>query len=237
MELEGHVAIITGASRGIGKAIAIALGNEGASVVVAARSKKELENVAQEIYQAGSKSKAVVTDVRKNIELKNLYKKTIQEFGRVDILINNAGIGMRKPFTEVSESDWDNMIQTNLNSVYTLTNLVLPKMIEQNKGVIINISSGAGKQGFPLLSAYCATKFAVNGLTQSIAKEVNNCHVRVYSVSPGGVNTDMHRNSFPEHDLTKLLKPEEVANKVLKLCTPSCSTKSGSIVDIHKGVF
>jgi len=232
MRLKGKVAVVTGGSRGIGKALAILLSREGASVAIAARAKKNIDDVADLIKKSGGSAVGVEADVSRPDDVKNLMKKTLDMFGRIDILINNAGVCVRKNIAETSEREWDETIGTNLKGVFLCCREAVPVMIKQKSGIIINISSGAGRYGFPGLSAYCASKFGVIGLTESLSREFPE-RIKAYAACPGGVDTEMHRRVFPEDDTSALDSPEDVAKKIVELCMPDCKIKSGEVVELY----
>lgn len=232
MGLEGKVAIVTGAGRGIGEAICLALAKKGVSIVAAARTKEEIRNTADDVRQLGSGALAVRTDVTKRGDVSRMVRKARKKFGRIAILVNNAGVAVAKPLLKTTEKEWNEIMEVNLTSIFHCSKAVLPVMLEQGEGTIINISSGAGKHGFPGLSAYSASKFGVIGLTEALAREVARHGIKVYAVCPGGVDTEMHRSLFPEADTSQLLKPEEVAEKVVELCSDS-GVKTGSAVDVR----
>lgn len=232
MRLKGKVAVVTGGGRGIGRAIATALAEEGAAIVIASRTMSELERVAKEIKDGGGRCIWVLADVRIRRDAERLREAAIAGFGGVNILVNNAGVGLRKPVIDTSEEEWDEVIDTNLKGVYLCTKAVLPRMLEDGEGVIVNISSGAGKYGFPGLAAYCASKFGVVGFTQAVAGEVVDKGIRVYCLCPGGVDTGMYRKSFPGEDYSNLLRPRDVAEEVVRLCLPGCSVPSGRCIDV-----
>lgn len=227
---QNKVAIVTGASKGIGRAIAIALAEKGCSVVLAARNKKRLEAVRNEI---GEKALVVKADIRSSKGVSNLIKKAKRKFGRIDVLVNNAGIrGDIKPLFSYSEKTWDDVIATNLKGTFLCCKAVLPIMMKQKSGMIINISSVNGLHSVQNLSAYSASKFGIIGLTESLAYEVQNYGIKIYAVCPAGVDTEMHRNLYPGHNTENLLKPEDVAKKVVKLCSGKAA--SGSIFVVRK---
>ena len=189
-------AIVTGSTRGIGKETALLLLKKGLNVFISSRSQQSIDNVIQEIHDRfPSKIENVLglrCDVSKQSDVKNLVDISIKKFRRIDFLINNAGIVYYKSIMKTTEEEWDKTIDINLKGIFLFTNEVLPYMIENKSGgIIINISSGAGKSGFPNLSAYCASKFGIIGFTESVAKEVANNNVKVMTICPGGVDTKM----------------------------------------------
>ncbi|MFO7967542.1 MAG: SDR family oxidoreductase [Archaeoglobaceae archaeon] len=232
MDVSGRTVIVTGSGRGIGKAIAVLLAQKGAKVVVTARTKSEIDKVRDEIRSAGGDAISFPADVTQPDSVKDMVQTTIQEYGSVDILVNNAGTGIRKLFTETSQEELDNVMKVNVEGVFLCCQEVLPHMISKRDGVIINISSGAGKSGFPELSAYCASKFAVNGLTESVAQEVIDYNVRIYGVCPGSANTSLYRNLFPER-AGNLTSPEKVAESVLKVCKEGFRQRPGKCMDVY----
>lgn len=230
MELKDKVAIVTGGGRGIGRATAIALAKEDCNVVIASRTKKELEQTCSEIKKLNVKCLIVVADVSKPEDVKDIVDKTIKKFKKIDILINNAGVAIGKSLIETSVEEYDSIIDTNLKGVFFGMKYVLPYMIKQREGFIVNISSGAGKHGFSNLSAYCASKFGVIGLTESVAGEVSGYGIKVYAVCPGPVDTKMY------YDLSSTkasMKPEHVAKRILELCLPSNRKPSGSSIEVY----
>jgi 3-oxoacyl-[acyl-carrier protein] reductase len=231
---KNKVAIVTGGSRGIGKAVAIALAKKGYNVVICSRNKDELNKAKEELEKFNVKVLAIKCDVRHYKQVKNLVKKTIKEFGRIDILINNAGIALKKNVVDMSEEEWDNVIDTNLKGPFLFTKEVLPFMIRQKSGCIVNISSGAGKTGFAEFSAYCASKFGLIGFTESLAKEVKNFGIRVYAICPGPVATKMQEEIVGKmYPLIKpfIQKPEDVAKFVIEAIEGKYET--GSIIDTY----
>jgi len=230
MKLKGSVSIVTGGGRGIGRAIAITLAKEGSDIVIVSRTKSELEETASEVKRLGREVLSVSGDVRKKKDVENVVNKAFEKFGKIDILVNNAGVAYYKPLVKTSEEEWDETFDTNVKGIYLVTREVLPIMEKQKSGIIINISSGAGKHGFANLSAYCASKFAVIGFTQSLADELFDKGIKVYAVCPGGVDTKMYRDVFGSSRF--LLKPEHVAEKVKQLCINS-NVKSGSAVNVY----
>ena len=237
MQLENQVAIVTGSSRGIGKAIALALAKEGCNIVITSRTPNEIKETAKEIRELGVDTLEVKADVGNSNDVKNLVGKTVKNFGRVDILVNNAGILIKKPLVKMTEKEWDTLISINLKGAFLFSKEVLPYMTKQGNGVIVNISSGAGKHGYATLSAYCGSKFGLIGLTESLAQEVKKSHIKVYAVCPGMVATKMQYDIIgaATYKLTKglMIKPEKIAKKVLELCLSNCKVPTGSSIEIY----
>ncbi|MFP4655665.1 MAG: SDR family NAD(P)-dependent oxidoreductase [Methanohalobium sp.] len=230
MELKNQIAVVTGGGRGIGKAICLALAKEGANIIPAARTQVDIEKTRKDVENIGSQSVAVQTDVTKEEDVKNLVSRSIDTFGRIDIFVNNAGVGLRKPFVETSLDEFEKVIDVNLKGVFLGMKYALPNMLNNDSGKIINISSGAGKSGIPELSVYSASKFGVIGLTESTAREIGR-NIHIYAVCPGGVDTEMYRSMFSHRPF---LKPEYIAEKVVELCMPSTNIPSGSSVEIYR---
>jgi len=230
MFLEGKIAAVTGSGKGIGKAIALDLAKEGCNVVITSRTKIDITNVVKEIESLGVKSIGVVSDVSNYESAKGVVTETMKTFGKIDILVNNAGIALKKDFIETEKEEWDKIIDINVKGVFNFTRDVLPIMKFQKSGVIINISSGAGKTGIPGLSVYCASKFALVGFTEAVAQEVENDGVRVFCLCPGSTDTGMFSSLFP--GVEAVSKPEDISKQVLKLCKPNCDIETGSILDV-----
>jgi meso-butanediol dehydrogenase/(S,S)-butanediol dehydrogenase/diacetyl reductase len=192
MKLKGKVAIVTGASRGIGQAIAIRLAQEGADVtIVALRSEERLTAVARDIEACGRQVLPLMADVSKGEAVERMVEETLKKFGRIDILVNNAGIIRVSPITELTEEEWDEVLRVNLRSVFLCCKAAVPHLIKQKSGTIINVSSTGGKTGYPGITHYCASKFGVIGFTQSLAKELGVHNITVNAICPGEVKTEM----------------------------------------------
>jgi 3-oxoacyl-[acyl-carrier protein] reductase len=189
MRLSNKVSIVTGASRGIGRATALALAQEGATVVAVARTKKDLGDVAKAIESRGHPAKSIVCDVTSASDVRSCVNQTLEAFGRIDILVNNAGIGGYRPFLDWSESDYDRIMATNAKSSWLFAKEVVPIMLGQGGGNIVMLSSVAGLQGYPSEGIYCMSKFAQVALAQSLDREFYEKNIKVSLVCPGGVET------------------------------------------------
>lgn len=214
--LDGKVALITGANRGIGLAIAHRLGALGASLSISARDRNRLEAVAREL-QSSTKVAAIPADLTRTDEVAALVSKTEQALGPVDILVNNAGVGTFSSIQDASESDWDTMLDTNLKAVFLLMKAVAPGMIRRRSGHIVNIASLAGKNAIPGGAIYCASKWGLLGLTRSAAEDLRAHGIRVSAICPGSVATDFSPHS--KKDPAKMLQPEDVAHALETLVT------------------
>lgn len=217
--LAGKIAIVTGASRGIGRAISIALAQEGATVVLAARSVRKLQETAQQVTQAGGKAEIVVTDLIDEKSIKNLVRVTSKKFGRLDILVNNAGITHSAKLQETKTKDWDRCFLVNARAPFLLCRQALPLLQKAETAYIVNISSVVGVKGYPLQSAYTASKHAIRGMTISLAEELKGTNIRVHLLCPGGVDTELIPRVRPDLKSEDLMRPEEIAELVIYLVT------------------
>ena len=234
MNLAGRVAIVTGASRGIGKAIAAMLAEKGCSVVINYRKRKNNALEVKELVEGfGSKAIIVLADVGKEAEARKLVRAGVKEFGRIDFLVNNAGVAAFKNFSEMNAGEMSEIIDTNLNGILFCTREVLPVMLKQGSGKIVNVSSGLGKHGYGGMAVYCASKFGVIGFTESLAEEVREKNIVVCAICPEGVNTDMYRSVRSVFDDKPGLEPEDVARAVVKVCRSSSMSESGKAIDVY----
>ncbi len=229
LELENRVVLVTGGGRGIGKTTCLALAREGADLVITARTENEINNTRSMVENLGRHAIAVTADVRDESQVKELFLEAVTHFGKLDILVNNAGLAVRKPISETTVEEYENIMDTNAKGVFMCIKYALPHILKSNNGRIINISSGAGKGGIPRLSAYCASKFAVIGITESVAYEVPG-NVKVYAVCPGGTDTGLYRSMFSD---IPSLKPEYIADRIVELCMPGSNVPSGSSVEVY----
>ena len=217
-QLKGKKVLITGASSGIGKAIALLFAREGADLCLVARREKELSKIGKQCRAYGVKVLNLVTDITIKVQVERMARKSLAAFKKIDILINNAGYGKYGPFTAVPIREWDKMWSVNVRGLVLVTQALVPSMIEQKNGHIVNISSIQGTQASPNSSAYCATKFAVTGLTEALSKELWKDGIKVSAVCPGGVLTPF-LGIPPEQKNQEFLEPEEVAKVVLDVVT------------------
>ena len=214
--LKGKIALVTGASKGIGKAVAMALATEGAHVGLIARTQKDLDEVAAVIKLLGVNVATATADVSNMEEVNAAVEKIKNELGTIDILINNAGTGTFGKFLELEPAVWENMIKVNLFGVYYTTRAVLPDMIERQTGDIINISSTAGKAGGAITSAYSASKFAVFGLGESLMQEVRKHNIRVTTLAPSTIVTELAQSAnLITGDAERVMHPEDFAEFII----------------------
>jgi len=217
------VAIVTGAGRGVGRATSLLLAQHGARIVAVSRTALELNQLAQEIEQLGGCCLPICADVTQEAQVVGMVQAALDSFGRVDILVNNAGLGSRDLVENITVEEWDTVMAVNVKGVFLCTREVIRPMKAQGSGHIINISSGAGKQGYPEMALYCASKFAVMGLTQALAVELADHNIRVTALCPGSIDTSFvvrsRRGRPVAQSPVKLLSPQEVAQTVLYLLT------------------
>lgn len=226
--LSGKVALVTGASRGIGRAVALALAREGADLAVCATAREGLEQTQRDASALGRKVVAAACDVGSPAEVESFLALALRELGRVDVLVNNAGIAQRAPLAEMSDADFDRVLRVNLSGPFYLARRLVPGMVERRWGRIVNVSSISGALGSPRMASYCASKWGLNGLTQSMAEEFRGAGVMVCAVLPGSVDTDMLKGSgFPP-----AMTPEQVADVVRYLCAEAPFAMTGSLVEV-----
>ncbi len=243
--LENRIAIVTGAAQGIGRGIALMLAESGAKVAVVDISDK-IDDVAKIIRNLGSSALALKCNVADHEEVRKASEKVLSEYGKVDILVNNAGIYPFKPFVEMTEEDWDKVMDVNVKGIFNFTKAVLPQMIKRNYGKIINLSSVAGEElGYANLVHYSASKSAIFGFTRSLALEVAKYGINVNSICPGAIETpgatgeiskefyEQIRSSIP---LGRWGKPKDIANLVIFIVSEYASYITGQCIIIDGGL-
>ncbi len=248
LSLEGKVALVTGASRGIGKAIALAFADAGADVAISSRKLPDLEKVAEEIRPKGRKVLPVSAHSRKAEDLKNLVDSVMETFGKIDVLVNNAASNPAMgPIVDTDEKIYDLIMETNLKGYFILSQLVGRVMREQNQGVIINVSSSGGVSPAEGLGPYCISKAAINMLTKAMALEMGPYNVRVNAIAPRIVKTQFSEALWSNEALMKkeyqftplkcVATPEEIAQTALYLASSATNYMTGHILVINGGAF
>jgi 3-oxoacyl-[acyl-carrier protein] reductase len=245
MSLAQRVAFVTGASQGIGRTCAVRLAKEGAVVALAARNHEKLNEVVNEISAAGGKSAAFQLDVSNEEQIKSVVKATIAQFGKIDILVNNAGITRDQLVMRMKRPDWDSVLETNLTSAYLTIQNVIPSMLKQRWGRIINITSVFGQMGQAGQANYAASKAGLIGLTMAIAREVGSRNITSNAVAPGfietamtaGLSDDFKQNAVKQIPLGRVGTPDDVAGAVAFLASDDASYITGHVVNVNGGML
>jgi NAD(P)-dependent dehydrogenase (short-subunit alcohol dehydrogenase family) len=257
MKLEGQVAVVVGSGRGIGETIARTFAQEGAAVALVdlAKMKSELESIAQEISQKGGKAIAIVADCTDDRQVKKMVDETVRRWGKIDILVNSAGLrGPLVPVQDITEEEWDTVLDVNLKAVFLCCRAVLKIMLQQKSGSIVSISGTAGKEGMALRGSLCAAKWGLLGLTQTIAKEAGPSGIRANIICPGGMDEPELRDMYAERakglgmefsqleksvleltPLRKYAKHDEVAKAALFLASSDSSHTTGESLNVSGG--
>jgi NAD(P)-dependent dehydrogenase (short-subunit alcohol dehydrogenase family) len=225
--LEGKVAMVAGASRGLGRALALAYAKEGASIVINARSEESIRPVAEAAESVGAEVLALAADVSKSADVERLVSAATRRFGRIDVLVNNAGIlGPRVPILDYPEDEWRRVIDANLTGPFLVSKAVIEHMPEG--GSIVNVVSGVSVEGRAEWGAYSVSKFGVEGLTQILAAELKERGIRVNAVDPGGMRTEMRAAAYPEEDPRERITPEENTEVFLYLASDESNAVTGN---------
>jgi 3-oxoacyl-[acyl-carrier protein] reductase len=231
-----NTVLVTGSGRGIGREIAVLLAAKGLNVIVCSRTQTEINNVLREIKSPeGGKAMGKRCDVSIASDVNNLVEEVLKKYGRIDVLINNAVISYVKKLIDTTEKEWDQTLDINLKGPFLLCKASVPHMMKNNLGVIINVSSGAGKVGFEDISAYCASKFGLMGLTESLTWEVANYNIRVMTICPGEVATKMQENvdsSYYQSNKDNMIQPKTVAEKIVEMVFDYNKYRNGISVDL-----
>ncbi|OGK79683.1 MAG: hypothetical protein A2X52_04880 [Candidatus Rokubacteria bacterium GWC2_70_16] len=245
LALEGRVALVTGASRGLGRALALALGAAGAAVACAARSVEGVEDTAARIREAGGQARAFALDVTQGDQIAATVAAVEQGLGSLDILVNNAGINLEKRFVELTDEDWEGILGTNLTAMFRCCRAVAPSMIARGRGKIVNIGSMWGRLGVPRYSAYCVSKAGVDALTRCLAIEWARHNIQVNCVAPGYLRTDFSREKMMEPRIRDLIlskiparrmgEPDEMGPLAVYLASSASDFMTGQTVYIDGG--
>jgi NAD(P)-dependent dehydrogenase (short-subunit alcohol dehydrogenase family) len=245
-KLQGKVAIVTGASRGIGKAIALLLAEQGAKVAVNYFEKKEqADETVKQIEKIGGQAIAIKADISSQKETEELVRKVKEKFGKIDILVNNAAITIDKTFKNSTKEEWDKIMSVDLDSLFNTVHPTLKIMLEQGNGAIVNIASASGEIGFFGQASYSAAKAGVIGFTKALAKEVASKGIRVNAVSPGVIGGTLISDKIPKEvqekfvetiPLKRMGKPEEIAKAVLFLASDDSSYITGQVIGVNGGL-
>ena len=244
--LEGQAALVTGASSGLGRAVAVALARRGADIALVARSEKDLREVEGEVSETGRRALALPADLASATETRQAVERAVEAFGRVDVLVNAAGTDAPGPVADLDVEGWDRTLAVNLRAPFLLSGSVFPHMRRAGRGTIVNVSSVAGKKGWANASAYCASKFGLTGLTEALADEGRQYGIRACVLYPGAMATnwgawspeERRGNDREEAPPTQVLPPEEVAAFVAWLCAapPEFVLTEGIITPIGEGL-
>lgn len=245
MTLSGRVALVTGASQGIGRACALKLAQSGASVALAARGQEKLQALADEITARGGKAAAYPLDVSDEEQIKSTFKAVIAQFGKIDILVNNAGITRDQLVMRMKRADWDAVLNTNLTSAYLCTQQAIGSMLKQRWGRVVNVTSIFGQTGQAGQANYAASKAGLIGLTMAIAREVSSRNITCNAVAPGFIETamtsglaeDFKQSAVKMIPLGRVGTPEDVANAVAFLASEEASYITGHVLNVNGGML
>ena len=243
--LTDQIALVSGASRGIGQAIALALGEQGATVIGTATSENGAKNISETLQKTGIKGTGMVLDVADSDSVSKCLKQITSEFGAPDILVNNAGITRDNLLMMMKDDQWDDIINTNLTSIFRMTKAVIRAMMKKRNGRIINISSVVGATGNPGQTNYAAAKAGLVGFSKSLAREIGSRNITVNTVAPGFIDTDMTRELAEEQrqslaaqiPLGRLGSAEEVAAAVVFLASPAAAYITGETIHVNGGMY
>src|SRR5947209_5311181 len=245
MKLEGRVALVTGASQGIGHACALELAREGATVAVAARNQQRLDELVAQIAAAGGKASAFVIDVADEEQVKSGIKSALGQFGKIDILVNNAGITRDQLVMRMKRADWDSVLNTNLTSAYLCIQQVIGSMLKQRWGRIINVTSVFGQMGQAGQANYAASKAGLIGLTMAIAREVGSRNITCNAIAPGfietamtaGLSEEFKQSAVKTIPLGRVGSPDDVASAVCFLASDDASYITGHVLNVNGGLL
>ena len=232
--MSATVVIVTGGGRGIGRAVCERFARAGASVIAAARSESDLQETRRLVAQRGGVCRVQPTDVCREGQVASLIEFTRAQYGRIDVLVNNAGVAPSRSIEELDPAQFDALVALNIRALYACCRAVWPVMKAQGAGVIVNISSVASVECFPGFLAYGASKAWVNAWTKGLAEEGKASGIRAYAVAPGAVETSLLRAAFPDFPVDQTLQPSDVAEQVFAVTQPDCGHESGEIIFVRK---
>ncbi len=234
MKLNGKIAVVTGASRGIGRAVAIRYAEEGAKVVAVAKNKTLLDSLVKEVASKGSVCSQITADVTSEADCRRIVTNVLKMYGRLDVLVNNAGVlGKRAECISVDLDDWKNVFETNVHAVFVMSKLAVLEMIKQRSGSIINVTSGVVPRPHPKWGAYLPSKFAVEGFTLMLSEELKQIGIRVNMVDPGRTRSDMIHAAYPEIDPSTFKPPEDVTEAFVFLASDEARLITGTRIQIR----
>jgi len=232
LRLAGKIALITGGSRGIGRAIALAYARQGAQVFICARNEAEVNRVVSEIREQGGQIGGRAGDIGTLEDVKRIVQAVVDQFGGIDVVVNNASIlGPREPIASYPPAAWEEVLRINLTGLFFVTQQVLQIMTPRRQGSIINISSGVGRVGKARWGAYAVSKFGVEGFTQVLADEVKESGIRANTVNPGATRTEMRAEAYPEEDPVTLRTPDQVTEVFIYLASDQSLAVTGKSLD------
>jgi 3-oxoacyl-[acyl-carrier protein] reductase len=246
MRLQGKVAVVTGGAQGIGRAIALGMGREGAKVVIADLQADKAKSVAAELQALGTEALAIEVNVASESSVKQLANETFSRFGRVDVLVNDAGIYLKAPVVEITEENWDRTINVNLGGNFFCCRAFIPSMRKQKSGRIISVASGIAHYGAKEFAPYAASKAAIIGFVKSLAREVGHDGITVNALCPGAANTAMPRTHRSEEELMQrlrsnplghVLEPEDFVGPVVFLASDAASYITGQSINVNCGSY
>jgi 3-oxoacyl-[acyl-carrier protein] reductase len=245
MTLNGRIAVVTGASQGIGRACAIEVTKRGASLALVARNQQRLEEVANEIMGAGGRARVTTADIENEDQIKAAFKAILAEFGKIDILVNNAGIARDQLILRMKRTDWDTVLNTNLTSAYLCTQQAIGSMLKQRWGRIINVTSIFGKMGQAGQANYVSSKAGLIGLTMAVARELGSRNITCNAVAPGFIETamtavlsdDLKQSALKAIPLGRVGTPEEVAHCVAFLASEEAGYITGHVLNVNGGML
>jgi NAD(P)-dependent dehydrogenase (short-subunit alcohol dehydrogenase family) len=233
--LAGKIALVTGGTRGIGRAIAQAYAREGACVFICARDETDVRRTVQGLRQTGAQIDGCAADISKPDDVERVVQSTVEQYGTIDVVVNNASLlGPRLPIAAYPIDDWQEVVRVNLTGIFLMMQQTLKIMIPIGQGSIINVSSGVGRTGRGYWGAYSVSKFGVEGLTQVAADEVRHCEIRINAINPGPTRTSMRAQAYPEEDPLTLPTPEQIAPVFVYFASDRSRGETGQSIEAQE---